>query len=89
MSVELEISDKQMKALIKEHIDNMQSPEEMSALLKLVVKKAAEWESYTDCIDWAYVQKKAAKAVKDYNDELGVDLTTASYNTGGRAHIER
>lgn len=59
MSAYLDITDKQMKALIKEHIDNMQTPEEMNALLKMVVKEAAEWESYTDVIDWKYVHKKS------------------------------
>lgn len=74
MTAYIDLSDKQINILIEEHIQNMVSPEQLNKLLRTVVKAAVNWECYTDDIDWGFVQKKAAAAIKERDQNTSQEI---------------
>jgi predicted DNA-binding protein len=58
----LELSHKQVKDIVKNHMEEMGDIQQMNDLLKQVIDGARKWDCYN--IDWEMVEKIAKQRIK-------------------------
>lgn len=65
MSAYVEFSDKQVLAIIREHIDNMRSTEDAETFLLFVIKQVGMFHGF----DWSEVKRIVDKRYKRQGDK--------------------